>query len=193
MRTFIIAFIWTFLMGIFDLGLETRPGMSLASKWAALAPCSTRWVRVLRLFLHHHSHHHHHHNYNVHSSSPILPNQINHRQFTLLCLPPPYYYLWQPPYFHHQEHVQGRIKVAFNTSGPSRMCWKPQKGCRKATTGFSLSWDFPDFYHWNREQPKYKLESMKLKWIVCPRLFLSTKCENNGFLKIQKFLAPQVL
>ena len=59
---------------------------------------------------HHHSHHHHHHDYHVHSSSPILPNQIDHRQFTLLCPPPLYYHLWQPPYFHQQERVQDRIQ-----------------------------------------------------------------------------------
>ena len=31
-------------------------------------------------------------------------------------LPPPYCYLWQPPYFHHQEHVQDRIKITFKVT-----------------------------------------------------------------------------
>ena len=65
------------------------------------------------LHSHHHSqrHHHHHHKYHEHSSSPILPNQINDHQFSFFVpstlSPFPAASLFS---FHHQEHVKDRIQ-----------------------------------------------------------------------------------
>ena len=151
--------------------------MSLASKWAAPAPCSTRWVRVLLLFILITI---------VNVTIIIITNimSIHHLQFCPIrsmiinfpSLSPPLYHPFQlPPYFHFtlRSCSRSHSRSPQLTSGPSRMCWKPQKGCRKATTGFSLSWDFPDFDLWNREVTTFIIKQVgKYRFLENSEVFI---------------------